>query len=102
LSLKSYYFPLAEDDVILFDGAVLPEYRGRNIFPILLTNVFYELKKRGIARVIFDAMIWNKSVLRSLEKIPAKKLCAIKKMHLLGGKIEPLRMGETKRFPIFG
>ena len=85
--IEPYYFPLGENDALLFDGAVLPEYRGRNIYPIFLTKVFYELKKRGVVRVIIDAYKWNKPALRSLEKIPAKRLCAGNKIHLFGRTI---------------
>jgi hypothetical protein len=95
-SIKPYFFPLGENDVMLSDGAVLPEYRGRNIFPRFLTKVFYELKKRNAVRVIFDANISNKSVLRSFEKIHGKKLCVVKRNLFLGRNIRPLPIVKTK------
>lgn len=85
--IEPYYMPLGKDDVLLFDGAVLPEYRGRNIYPAFLTQVFQELKKRDMMRVVFDAYKWNKSVLRSNEKTAATKLHDARKINCLGRTI---------------
>lgn len=87
LPLEPYFFPIGENDVLLFDGAVMPEYRGRNIYPMFLTKIFHVLKEKGMTRVFIDAYKWNKSALHSVTKTPARKLCDARKINCLGRTI---------------
>lgn len=77
-----YYFPIGENDVFLFDGAVLEDYRGKNIYPVLLSNVLYGLKTSGKSRAYYDAHSWNEAVIRSFMKVKAKKLGIVKKYRI--------------------
>lgn len=79
-----HYFPLCDNDVYLFDGSVLPQYRGRNLFPLLLKHVLYGVKKLGFIRVIFDAHEWNVSVHKSFSKVGMKKLGVVRKYRFWG------------------
>jgi ribosomal protein S18 acetylase RimI-like enzyme len=77
--IKPYYIPLGENDVFMFDGSVISKYRGRNVYPQLLSNVVSSLKQRNFYRVIFDAHGWNSSVIRSFNKIGAKQLGIVRR-----------------------
>lgn len=79
-----YYFPLCDNDVFLFDGSVLPQYRGRNLYPLLLKHVLYGVKKMGFIRAICDAHEWNVSVIKSFSKAGLKKLGTVRKYSLMG------------------
>lgn len=79
-----YYLPLCDNDVFLFDGSVLPQYRGRNIYPQLLKNVLYGVKRMGFSRAICDAYVWNISVQKSFLKVGLKKLGVVRKYRFWG------------------
>lgn len=74
-----YYFPLCDNDVFLFDGSVLPQYRGRNLYPLLLKNVLCGVKRLGFIRAICDAHEWNGSVQKSFSKAGLKKIGVVRK-----------------------
>jgi GNAT superfamily N-acetyltransferase len=74
-----YYMPIGENDVFIFDGAVLEKYRGKNIFPMLLSTVLFTLKEYGVNRAIVDAHEWNVSVHKSFFKVGAKILGIVRK-----------------------
>jgi hypothetical protein len=82
--LGPYYFPLCEKDVFLFDGSVLPQYRGKNIYPLLLANVLHGVKQTCFIRAICDATEWNISVQKSFSKVGMKRLGIVKKFRFLG------------------
>jgi len=79
-----YYFPLCDNDVFLFDGSVLTQYRGRNLYPLLVKHVLYGVKKLGFIRAIFDAHEWNVPVQKSFLKVGMKKLGVVRKYKFWG------------------
>jgi hypothetical protein len=74
-----YYFPIGDKDVFLFDGAVIAEYRGKNLYPLLLSNVLHGLRISGCSRAIYDAHEWNHAVIKSFMKVGGKRLGIVKK-----------------------
>lgn len=83
-TLNPYYFPLCDNDVFLFDGSVLPPYRGKNIYPQLLKNALYGVKQMGFSRAICDAYVWNIAVQKSFSKVGLKKFGIVRKYRLFG------------------
>jgi len=83
--LSPSYIPLCNRDVYLFDGGVMERHRGKNIYPVFISHVIFELKKLGFVRAFFVAHEWNKSVLRSFSKIQAQTLGVARK-YSFGGR----------------
>jgi len=67
-SKERFYFPLSEHDVLFFDAAIFPEYRGKNIFPAFHSAILLKLQHHGFVRGYIAVHSWNKPVIRSLKK----------------------------------
>ncbi len=78
-TMSPSYLQLCNNDVYLFDGLVLPQYRGKNIYPVLLGNVLFELKIMGFVRAFLIAHQWNESVQKSFLKVNTKILAVVRK-----------------------
>lgn len=55
--------------IYLDDGFVLPEYRGRGIIGLLISEVEKAAKERGIKRLQSRVYTFNKPIQRALEKL---------------------------------
>lgn len=84
-TVERYYFPLAADDVHLFDFHVFPQYRGRNINPYLVTTILRGLATSCGGRAFIEAASWNEAQLSSLKKTPFRPLGVAKSVPVLGG-----------------
>jgi len=73
-TIYPYYFPLAPDDVRLFDFFTFPEFRGRAILWFLLTHILHSLRGEGAARVYGDVVEWNQASLSLYKMTPFKRL----------------------------
>lgn len=58
-TISSFYFPLGQKDVQLFDLFLFPIFRGRGIDWLLFTRVFYGLTADGASRAFADTREWN-------------------------------------------
>ncbi|MGB7729604.1 MAG: GNAT family N-acetyltransferase [Candidatus Acidiferrum sp.] len=67
-TIEPHYFPLAQDDVHLFDFYVFPEYRGRGINPFLVNHILRSLGSKCAGRAFIEAAEWNEAQLSSLRK----------------------------------
>ena len=67
-TMKPHYFPLAQDDVHLFDFHVFAEYRGRGINPFLVTHILRSMAGECGGRAFIEAREWNEAQLSSLRK----------------------------------
>lgn len=79
-----YYIPILENDVVLFDVDVFPEYRGKGINPIFTNYILKKLKEIEIVRAFVTVAIWNKSSIRTLEKTDFKKFAVVRKLYTFG------------------
>src|ERR1039458_7426313 len=50
-TMEPYFLPLGKDDPYVFDGFILPQYRGRGLMPLWLNHALHELaaERRGRA-----------------------------------------------------
>jgi GNAT superfamily N-acetyltransferase len=83
-AIESYYFPLAQDDVHLFDFHVFPEYRGRGVNPYLIGRILELLATNCTGRAFIEAAEWNHAQLSSLRKTPFRCLGSAKSFTFLG------------------
>ena len=79
-TVEPHYFPLAQDDVHLFDFTVFQQYRGRGINPILVASILHSLAAEGAGRAFIEAAEWNQAQLSSLSKTPFRRLGRARKL----------------------
>jgi ribosomal protein S18 acetylase RimI-like enzyme len=83
-SIESYYFPLAPNDVHLFDFHVFPQYRGQGINPVLVTHILRSLGADRGGRAFIEAAEWNQAQLLSLRKTAFLQLGLVRSFKMLG------------------
>lgn len=82
-TMEPHFFPLEDNDVHLFDFYVFPEFRGRRVNPILVSHILAALRREACGRAYIEAAEWNIAQLRSLSKLPVRKLGAARKVCFL-------------------
>jgi hypothetical protein len=84
-TISSYYFPLTQDDVQIFDWYVFPKYRGRAIHWFLITHILYELGSEGASRAYGDVAEWNRASLSSYKLLtPFRMLGLVRSFTIFG------------------
>ena len=83
-TIAQYYFPMAQDDVQLFDFYVFPKFRGRAILWFLITHILSSLGDEGAARVFGDVAEWNQASLSFYKTSPFHRLGLARKVTILG------------------
>lgn len=83
-TIEPYYFPLAQDDVHLFDFHVFPQYRGCGINPLLVTHILRRFAASRAGRAFIEAAEWNQAQLSSLQKTPFRRLGMVRTVALFG------------------
>ncbi len=82
--LREFYFPLTEDDVYSFDGAVFPQYRGGGLYLALHRMMMRELRSSGVRRWIFAVNEWNQPMIRAVTKSRFRALGLARRARLFG------------------
>jgi hypothetical protein len=83
-TMAPYYFPLAQDDVHLFDFHVFPLYRGRGINPYLICRILDGLAMNCRGRAFIEVAEWNDPQLSSLRKTPFRCLGSARSFTIMG------------------
>lgn len=83
-TIAAYYFPMAQDDVQLFDFYVFPKFRGRAILWFLVAHILHSLRDEGAARVFGDVSEWNQASLSLYKTIPFHRLGSARTFTILG------------------
>jgi ribosomal protein S18 acetylase RimI-like enzyme len=83
-TMEPYYFPLAKDDVHLFDFHVFPRYRGRGLNPYLIDRILDVLATKCGGRAFIEAAEWNAPQLNSLRKTHFRRLGLVRSFTILG------------------
>jgi hypothetical protein len=83
-TIEPYYFPLAKDDVHLFDFHIFPEYRGRGMNPYLVERILESLAADHAGRAFIEAAEWNEAQLTSLGKTRFRTLGSVTTSAILG------------------
>jgi len=86
-TIEPYYFPLAEDDVHLFDFHVFHQYRGQGINPYLVRQILGSLATTRGGRAFIEVAEWNDAQLSSLRKTPFRCLGSVRSFAILGHTI---------------
>lgn len=66
-SIKRWYLPLGESDVVLYGWHTSPEYRGLNLIGLAMETAIGGFSAQT-ERFLADVKIWNKPSIRAMEK----------------------------------
>jgi hypothetical protein len=77
-TMEPYYFPLAPEDLHLFNFHVFPQYRGQRMNPLLVLYILDNLSIHCRGRAFIEAAEWNEAQLRSLQKTPFRRLGVVR------------------------
>lgn len=80
-SIETHFLPLTGNDVHFFDFHVFDEYRGRRINVGLVKAMISKLASEANGRVYMEAAEWNTPQLKSISRMPLKKLGIASKYH---------------------
>jgi hypothetical protein len=83
-TIAPYYFPMAPDDVQLFDFYVVPNFRGRALHWLLTGHILNALVGEGGSRAFADTHEWNLAQLASFKMTPFRPLGYVKTYDLFG------------------
>lgn len=83
-TMEPYYFPLAPDDVHLFDFHVFSDFRGHGINPCLVGFILDRLRAGHSSRAFIEAAEWNAAQLSSLRKTPFRRLGLVRSFTCFG------------------
>jgi RimJ/RimL family protein N-acetyltransferase len=83
-TIAEYYFPMAQDDVQLFDFYIFPKFRGRAILWFLITVILNALREEGVSRVFGDVADWNQASLSFYKTVPFQRLGRAKTITIFG------------------
>src|SRR5271165_5628464 len=83
-TIAEYYFPMAHDDVQLFDFYVFPKFRGRALHWLLTAYILQALASEGAARAFADTGEWNQAQLSSFKMTPFRRLGLVRTFTIFG------------------
>ncbi len=83
-TMEPYFLPLGKDDPYIFDGFMLPQYRGRGFMPLWLNYALHELGAECSGRAFIEAAEWNWASLSTLKKTPFRRLGMARKLTIYG------------------
>jgi hypothetical protein len=86
-TVEAHYFPLAPNDIHLFDFHVFAKYRGRGVNPILVSYILRNLAGENRGRAFIEAAEWNQAQLASLKRTAFHLLGPARKFAFLGRTI---------------
>jgi GNAT superfamily N-acetyltransferase len=82
-TIAQYYFPMALDDVQLFDFYVFAKFRGRAILWFLVTHILRSLQEEGASRIFGDVAEWNQASLSFYKTVPFHRLGMVRTFTIL-------------------
>lgn len=80
-------FKPKDGEAYLFDAFTLPEYRGKNLFPIVLCNTLSYLKAKGYHRVLIFALNSNRASIKAIQKAGFRHFQSVISFKLFGGGV---------------
>ena len=74
---RSWFVPLADEDIVIFRNRTYPEHRGKGVCPRMMRHIMHtELAEGGMAYV--DCRVYNKPSIRSIEKAGFELMATMK------------------------
>ena len=66
--LKTKIVPLLDGDVALINAWTIPSFRGRNVYPFILSFIVTQFREKNFKRAFGYGDTWNISALKGLKK----------------------------------
>lgn len=73
-----YSMPILKNEIIVCAVEVFPTFRGRGIWPAMISLLNTYLKKQGFARSYVKIKLWNKPSLKSIAKTNARRIGTVR------------------------
>jgi hypothetical protein len=83
-TIAEYYFPMAPNDVQLFDFYVFPKFRGRALHWLLTAYILQAITADGASRAFADTGEWNQAQLSSFKMTPFRRLGLVRSFTFFG------------------
>lgn len=77
-----YSMPILQNETIVCAVEVFPAFRGRGIWPAMMSSVNSYYKKQGIARSYVKIKLWNKPSLKSIAKTNARRIGTVRTLRV--------------------
>ena len=87
----TFFMPLTSQDVGIYAVETFPEFRGRGIYPVFLSEAVKQLAREGFQRVFIGCKVWNESSLQAQRKADARGLASAKSV-----------LGVARELDLFG
>jgi Acetyltransferase (GNAT) family len=92
-TIEPYYFPLAQNDMHLFDFHVFSHCRGRGMNPYLIDRILDVFATNFGGRAFIEAAEWNDAQLSSLRKTPFRCLGVVRSIKIFDHTLVSWRSG---------
>ena len=90
-----HFFPLLDNEAVLYAAEVFPEFRGKGVWPIMIDLTAQGLGREGIERVYLGCKVWNHSSYRGITKTSAIELGRVSEIRMRGRAIVVWRDVES-------
>jgi len=77
-----YSMPISKNEIIICAVEVFPSFRGRGIWPAMISLVNAYLEKQGFVRSYVKIKLWNKASLRSIGKTNARRIGTVRTLRV--------------------
>ncbi len=67
--VQSYFFPLVTECILISHCVTLPDYRGRGLYPAIMTHIIRTLGSKGFERFYVDCSDWNVASERPIRRL---------------------------------
>jgi len=88
-------------EAYLFDAFTLPEYRGKNLFPTVLSNTLNYLKAKGYHRVLIFALNSNRASIKAIQKASFRHFQCVIFLKLFGKGFHLISKGLVDEEPVY-
>lgn len=96
--VDSYHMPIGSKGAYIFDTYIKPEFRGRALYPVLISTLQSRLIKQGVELFYCHVDAVNMRSIRAHEKIGVKWIETITFIRLTGLRIHIARPYSKKRY----
>ena len=97
--LKTKIVPLLDGDVALIDAWTVPSFRGRNVYPFILSFIVNQFKEKNFKRAFGFGDTWNISALRGLKKGGFQDFIIYESYNIFGNEIVIWKPASRKKIP---
>jgi hypothetical protein len=95
--LKTKIVPLLDGDVALIDGWTVPAFRGRNVYPFILSFILTQFREKNFKRAFGYGDKWNISALKGLKKGGFRDFISYRNYNIFGNEVVIWKPASRKK-----